>query len=248
MATVGQELKRERELRGISLKEIADSTKINMRFLRALENDQMDFLPGKFFTKGIIRTYAEYIGLESDKILDLYYETKRLEEEKEETESEPETDQEAEQKNQRIIQSTAWIIFVFAVLLVVYFVFKDRLFPGKSEHVVIPSQTEISPSAPPDLLMQAETEGIHLDIVFEEQTWVRLYADGELILDGLQPAGRQTTVHASDLIRINTGNAGGIAYFINGQPGKSLGVSGEVISDIRITPDNLKDFLRNNIE
>jgi transcriptional regulator with XRE-family HTH domain len=244
MATVGQELKRERELRGISLKEIADSTKINMRFLRALENDQMDFLPGEFFTKGIIRTYADYIGLESDKILDSYYETARMEEAGEGEEKETEAETETEAKNRKIIQSTAWIIFIFAVMLVIYLFFKDRLFPPQDQQVIIPSVTEIYPSAPPDLLTQAEAEGIHLDILFEELTWIRLYADGELILDGLQPAGKQTTVHASELIRIDTGNAGGITHFINGHAGKSLGESGEVVSNIRLTPDNLKKFLK----
>ncbi|NOR13733.1 MAG: helix-turn-helix domain-containing protein, partial [Candidatus Aminicenantes bacterium] len=66
MLPIGQDLKRERELRGISLKEIAESTKINIRFLRALEDDQFDALPGKFFTRGIIRGYAKYLGLEEE--------------------------------------------------------------------------------------------------------------------------------------------------------------------------------------
>ncbi len=244
MATVGQELKRERELRGISLKEIADSTKINMRFLRAIENDQMNFLPGKFFTKGIIRTYADYIGLESDKILDLYTETIRLEEQENETENKPVSNKETEAKNRKIIQSTAWIIFVFAVLLVVYVVFKDRIFSVNNKEFIIPYQTEISPSPLPVSIPEFEEEGIHLDIVFEDLTWIRLYADGEMVLDGLQPAGKQTAVHASNLISINTGNAGGIIFSINGQPGKSLGKSGEVVNNIRITPDNLKEFLK----
>ena len=47
MIPIGQDLKRERELRGISLKEIAEFTKINIRLLRALEEDQLDVrLPG----------------------------------------------------------------------------------------------------------------------------------------------------------------------------------------------------------
>ena len=74
MASLGQELKRERELRGISLKEISISTKISTRFLQALEEDRLDILPGKFFIKAIIRAYAKSIGLEEDLVLNKYYE------------------------------------------------------------------------------------------------------------------------------------------------------------------------------
>lgn len=243
MATAGQELKRERELRGISLKEIADSTKINMRFLQALENDQMDFLPGKFFTKGIIRTYADYIGLEADKILNIYYETLRREQEEEEREENSHSSEAKDIKNRSRIQSAAWIIFVLAVFLIVFFIFKDRLIPRENEHVVIFSRTAIPPPHPPDLRTLIETERIHLDIFFEELTWLRVYADGKLVLDGLQPAGKKTAVFASSRLVINTGNAGGMVYSINGQPGRRLGKSGEVVNDIRMTPDNWKDFI-----
>ena len=74
MASLGQELRRERELRGISLNEISDSTKIGIRYLRALENDNLEILPGRFFTKGIIRAYAKYLGLDEESVLNKYYE------------------------------------------------------------------------------------------------------------------------------------------------------------------------------
>ena len=75
MASLGQELKRERELRGISLQEIANTTKISMRFLQALEEDKLDILPGEFFIKSIISAYANTLGLEKDSVLNKYYET-----------------------------------------------------------------------------------------------------------------------------------------------------------------------------
>ena len=81
MASIGQELKRERELRGIPLQEIADSTKINIRFLRALEEDQFDILPEKFFTRGIIRTYAKYLGLDEESVLNIYLENQKMQKE-----------------------------------------------------------------------------------------------------------------------------------------------------------------------
>ena len=63
MIPVGQDLRRERDLRGITLQEIAEATKINLRFLRELEEGNLDALPGEFFVRGIIREYAKYLGL-----------------------------------------------------------------------------------------------------------------------------------------------------------------------------------------
>ena len=72
MASFGESLKRERELREISLREIADATKINIRYLEALEQNRFDTLPGGVFNKGFIRAYARFIGVEGETLVDSY--------------------------------------------------------------------------------------------------------------------------------------------------------------------------------
>ena len=74
MASLGQELKRERELRAVPLKEIANITKVNFRYLQALEEDRLDILPGAFFIKGAIRAYAKAIGVDENYFLNKYHE------------------------------------------------------------------------------------------------------------------------------------------------------------------------------
>jgi cytoskeletal protein RodZ len=66
MASFGERIKRERELRGVSLEEIAESTKIGKRNLEALETEDFDKLPGGIFNKGFVRAYAKYLGLDED--------------------------------------------------------------------------------------------------------------------------------------------------------------------------------------
>ncbi|NOY54075.1 MAG: helix-turn-helix domain-containing protein [Deltaproteobacteria bacterium] len=70
----GEYLKRERELREISLREIADDTKVSFRYLEALEEDNENRLPAPVFIKGFIRSYARYIGLDPDEALLRYHE------------------------------------------------------------------------------------------------------------------------------------------------------------------------------
>src|SRR5690242_314583 len=66
MASFGERIKREREMRGISLEEIAESTKIGKRNLEALETEDFDKLPGGIFNKGFVRAYAKYLGLDEE--------------------------------------------------------------------------------------------------------------------------------------------------------------------------------------
>ncbi len=68
MATTpfGEHLKRERELRGVSLDEIAAATRIKTSFLEALENGRWNELPGGAFNRGFVRATARFLGLDED--------------------------------------------------------------------------------------------------------------------------------------------------------------------------------------
>jgi len=66
MATFGESLRRERELRGITLPELSNATKISLRYLRALENNQFECLPGGIFNRGFVRAVARYLRLDEN--------------------------------------------------------------------------------------------------------------------------------------------------------------------------------------
>src|SRR5262244_519132 len=59
-------MRREREMRGVSLEEISGSTKIGTRSLKALEEEDFEKLPGGIFNKGFVRAYAKYLGLDEE--------------------------------------------------------------------------------------------------------------------------------------------------------------------------------------
>jgi cytoskeletal protein RodZ len=64
--TFGEHLKREREMRGVSLDEIAAATRIATRFLQAIEEEHWDQLPGGVFNRGFVRAVARYLGLDEE--------------------------------------------------------------------------------------------------------------------------------------------------------------------------------------
>ena len=69
MTGFGEYLRREREMRGVSLEEISAATKISIRFLQAIENEELAKLPGGIFTRSFVRTYARYLGLDEERVL-----------------------------------------------------------------------------------------------------------------------------------------------------------------------------------
>jgi cytoskeletal protein RodZ len=68
----GELLKREREMREVSLNEVTKATRIGPRFLEALENEEWDRLPGGAFNRGFVRAIAHFLGLNEESLLAEY--------------------------------------------------------------------------------------------------------------------------------------------------------------------------------
>jgi len=66
---LGSYLREARELRGLSLEEIAQETKINKIFLEALEKEDWEALPAEIYIRGYLRAYAEAVGLDPKEVL-----------------------------------------------------------------------------------------------------------------------------------------------------------------------------------
>ena len=69
---IGSTLREARNRRKVDLSEVEAATKIRPRYLRAMENEEWDVLPGGPYTRGFIRTYASYLGLDGERLADEY--------------------------------------------------------------------------------------------------------------------------------------------------------------------------------
>lgn len=74
MGAFGDRLKKEREQRKLTLEDISQATKINLRSLRALEQEDFAHLPGGVFNRGFIRAYARHLGLDEESFIAAYLE------------------------------------------------------------------------------------------------------------------------------------------------------------------------------
>lgn len=77
MESIGQFLRSEREIRQLSLEELAQTTRIPLRSLQLLEEDRLDTLPGDVFVRGFVKSYAKAVGLGVDETLRRYEESSR---------------------------------------------------------------------------------------------------------------------------------------------------------------------------
>lgn len=235
--SLGSHLKREREFRKISLREVSKNTRVREHLLRAIEEDRYDLLPSPTYVKGFLLAYAKYIGLDPNDIL-LRYESVLKGEPLIRAEVPPE---------KRGLWNTkpVWIIggVILVSLIASYFLF---LRPSESPIESIPVKQEAEgapPSGPsPEIAMPTavqEEEPFSLQLKAVEETWVSIRVDGQPEKEITFKPGEGSSYRASSRIHLIVGNAGGLDLIFNGRPLERFGKSGEVITLI-FTPQGVE--------
>jgi cytoskeleton protein RodZ len=240
----GENLRRERELRGISLHEIAEATKISVRFLQALEQDRLDVLPGGIFPRAFIKQYARYLGLDAERVLaDFQF-----------LHSDALPEKRPPAKVRWSPPPGALFLGVLVVAAVLLVTLRrpgtdggNRALqaPASSAPAVLPSDRVYPPAAPhPAGNPAAEPEGLVLTLTAQESCWVQVRADGQTVMNRVLNEGESETLNAQGELVLSVGNAGGLAFRLNDRPGVPLGKSGEVRRNIVITKDNLPSLVQ----
>jgi len=147
----GSYLKHERELRGVPLDEIAQSTKISISFLRALEESRFEDLPGEVFIKGFIRSYGQAIGSNVDELLAAYHESssKRQDTETSHTATSPPKEEQPERHSGFPMKAVSG--FVAALLIIVggiYWVTSEKGENRQSQQTSLATPATIDNSLP----------------------------------------------------------------------------------------------------
>jgi hypothetical protein len=145
------------------------------------------------------------------------------------------------------------VILAFVILIVLPMSRRHRQTPDETA-ASAPVSTQSIPAQPvsapvqepvtePPPAVEVVWKGVTIEISFQADTWIQVYADDVLKVGGLFPPGTTAKAQANEWLLIHTGNAGGFIFLLNGKPAKPLGRSGQVLTDIKITPENFKDFL-----
>ncbi len=198
MASFGDNLRRERELRGITLREIAEATKISVRFLQALEQDKIDVLPGGLFPRAFVRQYARYLGLDTEKLVAEYlYLHDEL----------PVPDNRPPGARPRLRVSPGTLFFGAVAVAAIVLSARRSTEPAKSARgatsaPVVTVQPAVLPgdrvypapgtAAPPP----STTQGLTLTLTAQQSCWVEARADGQTVISRVLSEGETETLEA----------------------------------------------------
>jgi transcriptional regulator with XRE-family HTH domain len=234
MASFGENLRRERELRGVDLHEMAEATKISIRFLQALEQDRVDVLPGGIFPRAFVRQYGKYLGLDPERLVAEFVFAYG---------GEPAAAR-APAAVPDGVPRRSWI--VGAVVLLVAALAAWALWPRSPEAETAAASP--SPMAPPPTFPQDRVypppaavaatpvpAAVIVGLVVRRRAWVEARVDGSTVVNRVMEAGEGERLEAREAVTLAVGDAGGVEYTLNGQPGGPLGRDGEVRRNIVIT-------------
>jgi len=230
----GERLKRERELREVTLEEITAATRIGSRFLEALENEEWGKLPGGVFNRGFVRSIARYLGLDEEALLgeyDLAHGTQVAP---------------APPPPERRMSSSKWIPFLLFVGLL-FFLF-CAVIGGVyywRQHDARRTQTQSITSVPPaantpatsasnppasqpqsDTPFPAQEPRLDLLVSASAATRVRILADGRLLFEGEFLSGENRHFQAADEFEVTAADSSAVLLELNGQAMPPLGAPG----------------------
>src|SRR5688500_5503325 len=213
MASFGENLRRERELRGVDLHEMAEATKISVRFLQALEQDRVDVLPGGIFPRAFVRQYGKYLGLDPERLVAEFVFAFG---------GDPVPARAPSSKVHLDAAGRWWIVaaaVVVVVALAAWRLLSERPGETRAEATV--------PSAPPLTFPQdrvyppprAATDtpaGVAVVLTVRKRSWVEARVDGSTVLSRLMDVGETHRLDAREAVTVSLGNAGGVEYSVNG--------------------------------
>lgn len=238
----GERLKRERELREVTLEEITMATRIGPRFLEALENEEWEKLPGGVFNRGFVRSVARYLGLDEESFLAEY-----------DLAHGPVVQPVQEHSANHFSSRPKWVPFVaFLIFLVVlgglvtggvyawrYYAAHRAAKQSSDSPAIDPASSRLPPNAVTLAMLPAEASRVSaaadaatplvpldLFVSLSAATRLRILADGKLLVDAELPSGANRHFPASEKFDVTAADSSAVLLELNGQAMPPLGTPG----------------------
>lgn len=248
LAEIGSQLRQAREEKSISLEQIAATTLIQVRILKAIEAGKLEHLPEPIYIQGFIRRFADAVGLDGLELASTFP-TQRV---TQLTRS--------DWKELPTAQLRPFHLYLFYIILVVaavsglsYFINRSvmrrettpvsnvqPLSPPKMREPKTPLRVPASPSpttglatnlpgVPNPSVTSTPKPGkrpVRVGVKLKAESWVQVKVDGKTEFEGILPSGTQRSWTADQKLVVRSGNAGGVLASFNDTPAKPLGDPG----------------------
>ncbi|HEY7499922.1 MAG TPA: RodZ domain-containing protein [Vicinamibacterales bacterium] len=251
---IGAELRAAREAKGLSIRTLADRTRVQARTLAAIELNNLAAIPPRPFGRGFVRAFAKEVDLDPDQTVHSYFSqfpptslasapaVARTFERADEFDPRPSP-----------LAGLATAAIILIVLVGAAVMIGRRSEPAATSNApvgttgaTVPApRADAAPAARPapapvqrDAAAAAPSAApLRLTFTVSRPCWVAASTDGTRVVYRILQAGERQTLDAQREIAIRFGDAGAVAWTLNGRNGAALGDAGAV-RDLRITPEN----------
>ncbi len=251
LAEIGAQLRQYREQQSISLDKVAVVTMIRRNLLQAIEDGQLDQLPEPVYTQGLIKRYAEAMGLDGTQFADFFP-------------IEPPPRSAAKLSWQDGPQLRPMHLYLFYTLLIICSVnvlsqlmggsltakndtgtkelaFEQeqaRLAESASKNQKSDSYDPVEATRTGQSLDKSGNKPVMVNVSFKDESWIKIEVDGKPEFEGTLPSGTVRTWQAQNKLIVLAGNAGGVMIAVNNGQAQQLGESG-VAKEVVFTADKL---------
>jgi cytoskeletal protein RodZ len=260
--TFGEELRRERIIRDVSLEEISAATKISIRLLTALESSDIARLPAPVYSRGFIRAYSRHLGLDPDEMVNAYLADVAPEKKGEIGEAKKGGLRSRFLRGRRAAGTI--VVSVTGILLILGLIARPQRRPVTSAPVapreLAPvSFKNVSVSPGPAVVsaqdrareeqaraaavasnapaLDAPPSGVTMVLEFDQDSWTEIQADGQSVFVGMIRSGVRREFQAREGFRLTLGNAGGVRVTVDGRALEPLGQAGQVVRNLPLPAD-----------
>jgi cytoskeleton protein RodZ len=261
----GTRLREARERKGVSLRTIADATKISVAVLEALERNDVSRLPGGIFSRAFVRSYALEVGLDPEATIQEFVAQFPHDSVTAGHQTPAAIEAASPDSDRRVAKTFLRLLGVGVPILgaLLYFGLGMRRAasppapspavdaPAPPQEIAAPpapTPTTTPPPLPPPVAAEAAKtdapadEGLTVGLLARRRCYVSATVDGRKAIEQLLPEGDHRTLDVKREMVLTAGDAAAIVLTLNGAPARPLGKNGEVVT-VRVNPANFKDYL-----
>jgi cytoskeleton protein RodZ len=251
-----QELKKTRLEKKITLLDISSATRINIRFLDAIERGELEVLP-KPYIRSFIKQYAQHVGADVPAVMAKFEEYQRGLRPHAEIPKEPESDTAsipaigADHRPRLKLLSLSLVAIGIIALIIYFFLYLSGTQDGPPvterpfQDVIreMEEQAENEPTEPvgtPSIIEAERRDSVSLEVTVLDTVWLTIMLDNSIQEEYIFPPGRRREWKAANQLLLTVGNAGGISVTVNDDSIGLLGMPGQVVRNLQITRDGIQ--------
>lgn len=235
---IGDALREAREQQGRSIDEASRETRIRVEYLDALEDEDFAAIGGDVYTKGFLTTYARWLGIDPDPLLEHY----RREVQGADYDAHALIEHPVAKPAQR--SRSAWPLWVgaAAIILLASFYLIGQIGGRGIDPAEVPDEfaatggppnpAETQQTAPPGgdgtATPTPSPTSVNLVLLVEDRSWMQVRVQDQVVFEGTLSDGESREFSAGETVQLHLGNAGGVRLVLNGDDLGPPGDPGQV--------------------